>query len=98
MVGNTSDAVWKVSMDLYQYHSHQNIATRVSTGGNANVQIQMGPRTIPSCNASCKSRFISSDSDVAPNRLHNHFQATDRFDAGDDADAWCNSTGQNPYI
>ena len=33
--------------------------------------------------------------DVALNGFHSHFQATD---ASIDADAWCNNTGQNPYI
>ena len=34
--------------------------------------------------------------DVAPNGLKSHSQATDKFDPSVDADAWCNSTGQNP--
>ena len=50
-----------------------------------------------------KSRFTSSDSDVSATSLcmngcKVHFQVTDKFDASIDADAWCNSTGQNPCI
>ena len=36
--------------------------------------------------------------DVTLNGLQSHFQVTDKFDASVDTDAWCNSTGQNPYI
>ena len=36
---------------------------------------------------------------VAPNGLQSYFpQATDKFDASVDNDAWCTSTGQNSYI
>ena len=34
----------------------------------------------------------------AVKELQSHFQVTDKFDASVDADAWCNSTGQNPYV
>ena len=35
---------------------------------------------------------------LALNGLQNHFQVTDKFDTSIDADAWCDSTRQNPYI
>ena len=54
-----------------------------------NIRAHLHPATVMRLQRHC---------DVTPNGLQSHFQATDKFDASIDADAWCNSTGQNPYI
>ena len=41
---------------------------------------------------------LRHDCNVARNGLQSHFQVADKFDASVDADTWCNSTAQNPYI